>query len=237
MTKEKRWQKAQTYEERFWQKRFPELIIEDRKKQLFENAAMSIEEKIDKMLNKNSRILEIGPGPVGVINNITKWTKYSLDPLEESFKTLSFINEVRNQNVCRIAGRGEMVPFKDKVFDLIIATNMLDHTQEPELVLFEMQRVLKPEGYVYLQIGVYTPLAYKIRKMIELFQLDKGHPHSFMKSSINNLLRKIGFEIIEVLSYETVRRINIQSKNIKKKLVGYLGISENHYVVLIKKKR
>lgn len=171
MTKEKRWQKSQSHEERFWQKRFPELIIEDRKKDLFKNAAMSVEEKVDKRLNKNSRILEIGPGPVGVINNISKWTKYSLDPLEESFKSLQFINTVRNQNVCRIAGRGEMVPFKDKVFDLIIATNMLDHTQEPEMVLFEMQRVLKSEGYIYLGVNIYTPLVCKIRKMIELFQL------------------------------------------------------------------
>lgn len=240
MVKEKRWKKAQRFERKFWQEFFFGPTIENIKKGLYKNIAVFIEEKMDRRLDENSRILQIGTGPVGIINYISKGLRCSLDPIETSFKDLPFINEVRNPNVYRLEGKGEMLPFKDRLFDLIIATNMLDHTQEPELVLFEMQRVLRSEGYAYLGVNVYTALVCKIRKLIELFQLDKGHPHSFSKSSIDNLLKKTGFEIIEVTSYinkKVYRRINIQSKSIKKKLIGYLGLSESHYVVLIKRRR
>lgn len=240
MTKEKRWQKAQRYEKRFWQEFFSGPTIEDIKKGLYKNIAIFIEEKMAGRLNKSSRVLQIGPGPVGIINYMSKGLRCSLDPLEESFKNLPFINDVKNPKVYRLEGKGEMIPFKDRLFDLIITTNMLDHAQEPELVLSQLQRVLKPEGYIYLGVNVYTPLVYKIRKLIELFQLDKGHPHSFLKSSIDNLLEKTGFEIIEVISYinkKVYKKINIRAKNIKKKLIGYLGLSENHYVVFIKKRK
>jgi SAM-dependent methyltransferase len=43
---------------------------------------------------------------------------------------------------------GEHLPFRDESFDVIYSTNVLEHVLEPEIVLQEALRVLKPGGYL-----------------------------------------------------------------------------------------
>lgn len=46
-----------------------------------------------------------------------------------------------------VLGVGEALPFKDKVFDFVIASHVLEHSADPERFLSEMQRVAKA-GYI-----------------------------------------------------------------------------------------
>lgn len=53
---------------------------------------------------------------------------------------------------------GESLPFPDGSFDVIYSANVLEHTQNPEQVLREALRVLRPGGQVYMEMPNY--LAY-----------------------------------------------------------------------------
>lgn len=46
-----------------------------------------------------------------------------------------------------VLGVGEALPFKDKAFDFVIASHVLEHSAEPESFLLELQRVAKA-GYI-----------------------------------------------------------------------------------------
>ena len=46
-----------------------------------------------------------------------------------------------------VLGFGESLPFKDKAFDFVIASHVLEHSSNPELFLKELQRVAKA-GYI-----------------------------------------------------------------------------------------
>lgn len=46
-----------------------------------------------------------------------------------------------------VLGVGEALPFKDKAFDFVIASHVLEHSADPEHFLLEMQRVAKA-GYI-----------------------------------------------------------------------------------------
>lgn len=46
-----------------------------------------------------------------------------------------------------VLGMGESLPFKDKIFDFVIASHVLEHSPEPEKFLNELQRVGKA-GYI-----------------------------------------------------------------------------------------
>ena len=47
-----------------------------------------------------------------------------------------------------VLGDGHRLPFKDAVFDAVISEAVLEHVQDPNRVVSEMHRVLKPGGVV-----------------------------------------------------------------------------------------
>ena len=51
-----------------------------------------------------------------------------------------------------VNGAGEYLPFADASFDLAIAWDVVEHVQDPELLLAELARVLRPGGRVLLTV-------------------------------------------------------------------------------------
>jgi len=50
------------------------------------------------------------------------------------------------------------LPFGDAVFDIVLCTEMLEHVPDPEAVLSEIQRVLKPGGCLIMTTPFLVPL-------------------------------------------------------------------------------
>jgi len=50
---------------------------------------------------------------------------------------------------------GEYMPFPDRTFDVIVSNQVLEHVENPEAVIREAYRVLKPGGYIFLTYENY----------------------------------------------------------------------------------
>ncbi len=58
-----------------------------------------------------------------------------------------------NENIPFLVGRGEKLPFGDQVFDTVLVIAAFEHIEdEPDPVIDEIYRVLKPGGCFYLSI-------------------------------------------------------------------------------------
>lgn len=53
---------------------------------------------------------------------------------------------------------GTTIPFEDCSYETLIATEVLEHCPDPLLILKEMYRVLKNEGYIFLTVPFLWPL-------------------------------------------------------------------------------
>ncbi|MCC5815596.1 MAG: class I SAM-dependent methyltransferase, partial [Leptospira sp.] len=106
------------------------------------------------ILLKQKKILEVGSG-LGL--NLLYWKKYydidpyGLEPDGEGFSSSHKISKmILKENGLDpkriIDSFGEEIPFENNTFDVVYSTNVLEHVNEPEKVLSEILRVLKPGG-------------------------------------------------------------------------------------------
>ena len=51
-----------------------------------------------------------------------------------------------------MVGDAHKLPFKSQVFDSIICQAVLEHVSNPNKVVDEMLRVLKPKGHVFVEV-------------------------------------------------------------------------------------
>jgi len=56
-----------------------------------------------------------------------------------------------------IVGRGEQLPLRDRQFDLVFCTQVLEYSPDPRLVIAEVHRVLKPGGSLFLSSPAALP--------------------------------------------------------------------------------
>ncbi len=57
----------------------------------------------------------------------------------------------------RVVADAENLPFLDASADMVISESMLEHVRRPEAAIAEMRRVLKPGGYVYIEMPFMFP--------------------------------------------------------------------------------
>jgi len=143
-------------------------------------------------LKSGDTILDIGCGPWGMINYIDKGDRYGLDSLMDYY----LLNFEMPRNINFLKGMGEDVPFKNECFDIVIATNTLDHTKDPKRMLEEIRKVLRKNGILFLTTNCYGPL-YRMRRevMERLGRGDKLHPHSLSFWRVEELMVKSKFHV------------------------------------------
>lgn len=80
---------------------------------------------------------------------------------------------------------GEKLPFKNNSFDLIVATETLEHVQDLTATSLELKRILKPGGFILVSVPVYLNLRGISKKIMEAilgegtWEPAKSHPGGY----------------------------------------------------------
>jgi len=138
-------------------------------------------------LDKN--VLEIGPGPSGIIYYIRE-AKYRIgvEPMDLS----DLLNKPWKSKIVK-KGVGEKLEFADSTFDIIVCFNVLDHCYDPALVLNECHRVLKKEGMLLLWVHTLRGKYGLIESVLN--KIDRPHPHHFDISKLREMVVSCNFMI------------------------------------------
>ena len=228
-----RWKHAQEYERNYWRGRARE--IEDGGSQLDWYGWRADQLSLllggldaSAVVSGDSRVLEIGSGPVGVSSFLSAGTRVAIDPLAAFYSADSALIDQRSDSTVYVAGMGEDLPFATGTFDLLIMENCIDHVRDVDSVMTEISRVLRSGGLLYFTVNVRTTVGRLVHRTLSRARIDGGHPHSFNVAGARSLLAPSVFELLysRVGNYREALFEDLASPEWKTRLKGLIGVSE-----------
>jgi len=236
-----RWQQAQQYERGFWE-RLGAGIERGAVGQLdwYKWRAERLEALLDRVpgsFSRRGRVLEIGSGPIGIVNFLDWGERFAIDPLESFYRQQASLVTLRTAGATYLSGSGEQLPIDDESCALVIIDNVIDHTFAPERILQEISRVLQPAGRLYLSVNVHTGWGAFLHNALAVLRIDKGHPYTFTSASLRHLLASGGFTVLleEIGNYRQARQADRESHRPTDRVKGYTGLSEFQHLVVCSK--
>jgi len=149
--------------------------------------------KLIKQLNlkKNSKILEIGCSGGPLIKNLKENQFTEVHGIDISKKAINICKQGGLKNVKVM--NGSNMQFQDNEFDLIIASDILEHIKDDISALSEWRRILKPCGRLIIFVPAFNFLWSNHDEI-------NHHYRRYSKSQLKKRLKKAGYHI-EYISY------------------------------------
>ncbi|MBD2538438.1 class I SAM-dependent methyltransferase [Coleofasciculus sp. FACHB-SPT36] len=153
------------------------------------------------------------------------WETFALDPCETA------VERLKEYGIQGQVGYIEAIPYTDRLFDVVFASEVLEHLDDKqlELGLQEIKRVLKTNGYF---IGTVPFNENLLDNEVVCPECGKvfhrwGHLQSFDKLKMRVTLKNAGFEIISLETYAfpdfTRKSITDKSKSLIRWVLGRLA--------------
>ena len=124
-------------------------------------------------------VLDIGSGPLGFPDACPARVSLSVDPLHDRYAESGLLLD--GSPAVYLSVGAERIPLLSSSIDVVVARNALDHVDDPDAVLTEIQRLLKADGYLIANFDVdHTPTA--------------SEPHRLSLEAVKDALRTMTIE-------------------------------------------
>jgi ubiquinone/menaquinone biosynthesis C-methylase UbiE len=102
-----------------------------------------------------------------------------------------FIEAKNDNNVQLVIGRAEKLPFPNEIFDIIIASSVIEHIEKPDLFFSEAYRVLKTNGIliIFFVVPFYEKLSIKMKIK------KQDHYKNYLIDELKDILEGFFFKI------------------------------------------
>jgi len=166
---------------------------------------------LQKYLKKNAKILDAGCGTGGTIIYLKKKNpKWQLCGIDVSQIALNYCKKRNIKNLK--LGSINKLPYKDDYFDAVVCLDVLYHKGiNLQKAISEFDRILKPQGIIYVQEPAFNWLKSKHDNAIET-------ERRFTKDDLEILAKKASFKIVKCSYFNSLLFIPIAVKRIGNKI-------------------
>ena len=145
-------------------------------------------------LSKNSRILDVGTGTganLRLMRQLGFTNVVGVDQSEAAirFCTLRGLGTVQRADIRRL-------PFEDGSFDLVMATDVVEHVEKEDEAVAETYRVLHPGGFALITVLAFPSLW-------GLQDIQSHHLRRYRRTEFQKLLADGGFEIPRIYYFNS----------------------------------
>ena len=188
---------------KFWDDRY-------KKKSGDTTAIKDIRSLIDEMileyllsyLPKHGTTIEVGCGAARLSCSLAAlgYNTTCLDYSKDALRLAKNNYALTNNKGTFIIGNAKDIDFEDNSFDVVLSTGLLEHFTEPEVIVNEMVRILKPGGVFYSDI---VPKKFSLLRSLDFLRNNEEEENQFYekvmsKRYIINMLRDAKLEDIFV---------------------------------------
>jgi SAM-dependent methyltransferase len=157
-------------------------------------------ESISKVIDKESAILEIGSRTgtlLRYLNDKGYTNLYGVEICKRAYDMSVKDKSLTADNIY-FADMHDLKMFDADKFDLVIASEVLEHSWDVRVALNEVKRILKSEGYFYAKIPIQGKPKYE--KLLN----ERGHFQywSNPKTFINEIISDWTYEIEDIFLYD-----------------------------------
>lgn len=113
--------------------------------------------------------------------------------------------------------------FKARPFDVITCMEMLEHVSQPEVIMMEAARLLKPGGYLFLStlnrtVSAFTGAIIAAEYLLNILPRQTHDYKKFIKpSELAAMVRQAGMEVVALsgLSYNPFKRTAVLQQSVR----------------------
>lgn len=166
---------------------------------LFRNIFQKRYDTMSSYFKSPGRVLDIGAS-TGTMLDIFKsfgWKTYGVEP-SESYKI------AQNKGHFIYHSPFEEAKLQKNFYDLVIINHTLEHVASPPEVLEKIQKVLKPGGYVYIDVPNFDSISRRIAGQNWKYLLVSEHIHHFEPQTLKMLTKKSKLRVKKVSTWSGI---------------------------------
>lgn len=136
-------------------------------------------------LPPSGRAIEVGCGSARLLARVGRTAPFelvALDPSPNSLAVVARTEAIAGVRMQPVRGDALRLPFEDASFDLVLSGGLLEHFREPESVLSEMVRILRPGGTFYADVVPRKLSLYRVREAPRILRTEWFLPGVFESS-------------------------------------------------------
>jgi len=166
-----------------------------------------------KTVPSNAKVLDLG---CGKLKTLIKLNQHRPDIQWSAVDWIkNLYNIPKNVDYACINLDCDNLPFEDGKFDAIFACHILEHLSNPTHVILEINRILKKNGVLYIEvpslISLFMPSFSYLKSdgnTLNLFD-DYTHQKPYTKKAVQDFLKACGCKIIKVRSVRNLIKLTI----------------------------